>query len=280
MKDKLYICGSLCRIYDTNYYERKCKRFLDNNDVIIIYDDIVFHDDYEFKYLSKISNKNNLKKYEKFLLHKIKRQTKNKIKVLSWHSLVKDDVKLIDFLLKIDSCNLQIDMIKCPICGKQHKGPFKCIDDIISLPCGDFELFKLKNINFRIKKGFLQFFVVNETHEKVLINEKYYIKYRDFIKEKKINKNIVVFKEDSFIEEKRTNNSSNKTYIEKEFAINGEYKSISGKMLKFRHVLKIKKMYKLADLIRKIFSIFGYVIIDNRESYILKKVIKKEENKK
>lgn len=276
MKDKLYICGSLCRIYDANYYERKCKRFLDNNNVIIIYDDIVFHDDYEFKYLSKKNNKSNLKKYEKFLLHKIKKQTKNKIKVLSWHSLIKDDVKLINFLLKIDSYNLQIDMIKCPICGNQHKGPFKNIDNIIYLPCGNIELFKLKNMDFRIKKGFLQFVIINQTDEKVLINEKYYIKYKDLIKENKINNNIVVFKDDILIEESKTNNLINKKYIEKEFINNKKYKSILGKIVKVRHILKTKKMYKSADLIRKILSLFGYIIIDNRESYILKK----EENKK
>lgn len=268
MKDRLYICGSLCRMYDSDYYNRKCIHFLKDYKLTLVYDDTVFHDQTEYKYLPKYLNRDNdVYAYEKFLKRKLRKTVKNSIKIKSWHSYVRDKRRLLRTITELDNQMLQIDIIKCTKCGKKHVGPFQIKGREIKTPCGVLDINNIDTKYIRIKKGFLQFIILKYVKGKVLLNEKFYLQNKNLIDELKIDDKIVVFyeKQSIKVEEKED------IHITNIYVIGENYKDLLSKIIFFRHFLKQAKQYKFADLIRSILEKKGIVVRDNYNYYIVER---------
>lgn len=267
MKDKLYICGSLCRMYDSDYYNRKCIHFFKDYKVTLVYDDTVFHDQTEYKYLPKHLSRDNVYAYEKFLRGKLRKTVPNSIKIKSWHSYVRDKRELLRTISKLDNKMLQIDIIKCTKCGKEHVGPFQINGRELKTPCGVLDINSIDTRYIRIKKGFLQFIILKYVNGKVLLNEKFFLQNKNLIDELKIADKIVVFheKQSAKFEEKEDN------HIISKYVIGEKYKDFLSKIIFFRHFLKQAKRYKFADLIRRLLEKKGIVVRDNYNYYIVER---------
>ena len=140
----LFICGSVARMLNSNYFQRKVVPNLDRfNKIYLVTDSYIFHDRKENRIV--LSSEHIVKKdfmsnwkWEDFLYNTLKEYNKTLgvSKIKKWTSFNCSISKIRRFLFNIDDKKLQIDILNCPFCHSSHKGPFEIIENgKIKLPC-------------------------------------------------------------------------------------------------------------------------------------------------
>ena len=183
-KRSLFVCGSAAKILNSNYYQRKVAPNLEAfDDITIVSDSYIFHDEKENKLALAKNNKKkrtseSIEQWDEYLFDTL-RYYNSVLRIshlIKWTRLKVFDTKFNRFLMALDNKDLQIDIIKCPVCKEEHVGPFaisnKCF---IKLPCCSsyFNVNKLNKKSTRLKKGYLQLYVASLKKGLVLVSPEF-----------------------------------------------------------------------------------------------------------
>lgn len=270
----LFICGSAARMLSSNYFQRKVVPNLNRFcKIYLVTDSYIFHDKKENRVI--LSSEHILKKsamsnyeWENFLYRTLNEYNKilNISKVKKWTAFNCSILKLKHFLFKIDDKRLQIDILDCPFCHSFHKGPFEIVKSgRIKLPCTQkaCSFFSLKKKDFRLKKGFLQLYLVFLKKRYVFVSEDFIkdnlflirkFKREDFFEIQGVQN---YKKQDKFLDDYISNFKVSKISVEngKEFIYYTKKLGIYIGSLHFiREFFRKKSWYRFSDIVRNMLS--------------------------